>query len=255
MTVAITRKVSPAIAACELTHVSREPIDLDLAREQHAGYVRLLKSLGCDVVELPAEPSMPDSVFVEDTAIVLDGIAVITRPGAPSRQAETASIMDALRPYRSLAQITAPGTLDGGDVVRVARTLYVGASGRSNSAGIDQLRRMAAPHGYSVVDVPVHGCLHLKSAITEVAEGTLLVNREWVSAEPFLGHELIDIAEGETHAANALRLGQSVVYPSRFGKTASRLRDRGIDLHLVSLSELAKAEGAVTCCSLILDAP
>lgn len=253
MIVAITREVSPAIGNCELTHVSRESIELDRARDQHACYIHALKHLGCTVVTLPAEPTMPDSVFVEDTAVILDKIAVITRPGAVSRRGETAAIAESLRPYRRLEPIDAPATLDGGDVLRVGRTLYVGASSRSNREGIEQLRRLVQPWGYKVEAVTMKDCLHLKSAVTEVAPNTLLVQRKWIDTSPFDGLRLIDVDPGEAEAANAVRIGSHVLYPERFSATASRLEAEGISLHRVQLSELAKAEGAVTCCSLIIE--
>lgn len=252
MIVAITREVSSSIAKCELTHLDRTPIDLDRAREQHADYGRLLKQLGCEVIELPAEPTMPDSVFVEDTAIILDEIAVLTHPGAVSRRSETPSIAEALRPYRRIERIEPPATLDGGDVLRVGRCLFVGASGRSNPEGIGQLRRLSEPWGYTVFAVPMQGCLHLKSAVTEVAPNTLLVHRAWIDVAPFNGLPMIDVAEGEPDAANALRIGDHVIFPERFPSTAARLEAKGMALQRVRLSELAKAEGAVTCCSLIV---
>lgn len=254
MIVAITREVSPSIADCELTHLDRIPIDLNLARTQHAAYVQTLEDLGCHVVSLPAEPSMPDSVFVEDAAIILDEIAVIARPGALSRRAETASIAEAIRPYRRIERIEHPATLDGGDVLRVGRTLFVGASGRSNERGIDQLRRAVKTWGYEVIAVPLQGCLHLKSAVTEVSPGILLVHRAWIDTAMFDRLRMIDVASEEPDAANALRIGGHVIFPERFPSTAARLEAEGMTLQRVRLSELAKAEGAVTCCSLIIDA-
>ena len=255
MIVAITRGVSPAIAHCELTHRTREPIDLDRARAQHAAYIRTLEDLDCHVLSLPPEPSMPDSVFVEDTAIVLDEIAVMARPGATSRRGETVSIAETLRTYRRIVSIEAPATLDGGDVLRVGRTLFVGASSRSNRGGIEQLRRLVAPWGYEVEAVAMNGCLHLKSAVTEVAPDTLLVQRNWIDTSPFAGLRLIDVPAGEPGAANVLRIGAHVIVPERFPATAARLEKERISHHRVPLSELAKAEGAVTSCSLILETP
>ena len=253
MIVAITREVSPAIGNCELTHRTRESIDLARARAQHTAYIRALEDSGCRVITLPAEETMPDSVFVEDTAIVLDEIAVLTRPGAISRRQETVSIAETLRPYRQIGRIEPPATLDGGDVLRVGQTVFVGASSRSNREGIEQLQRLLEPWGYKVDVVAMKGCLHLKSAVTEVAPDTLLVQRDWIDTSPFDGLRLIDVAPGEPEAANALRIGSRVIFPARFPVTASRLESKGISLRHVQLSELAKAEGAVTCCSLIIE--
>jgi dimethylargininase len=250
--IAITRKVSPAITRCELTHLDREPIDFELATVQHEAYERAVVALGSRVESLPAAPDLPDSVFVEDTAVVLDELAVMTRPGAASRRAEVASIERALARYRPIVSIEAPGTLDGGDVLRLGRRLFVGLSSRSNQQGIEQLRGFLAPPGYTVEGVPVTGCLHLKSAATQVAPDIVLVNRAWVDAAPFTGYTPIEIDPAEPYAANALRIGDGVIYPTAFPRTAERLERAGLRLEPVDVSELAKAEGAVTCCSLLL---
>jgi dimethylargininase len=249
--IAITRDVSPSLAACELSFVARTAIDLDRAVAQHAAYRDALRALGCEVVSLPAQPDMPDAVFVEDVAIVLDEVAVLTRPGATSRRHEGASVAEALARYRPLSKIQAPGTLDGGDVLRVGRTLFVGEGARSNTAGIAQLRVLLEPFGYDVRAVPTRGCLHLKSAVTQVADDTLLVQPEWVDTSAFDGYRLIEIDPAEEHAANVLQIGERVVHPACFPKTRERLEAAGIQVVPVDLSELQKAEGAVTCCSLV----
>lgn len=251
MFIAITREVSPRIAECELTHLAREPINLERARAQHRQYEQLLVELGCKLIRLPAEPELPDSVFVEDTAIVLDELAVITRPGAESRRAETSSVADVLKRYRKLFYIESPGTLDGGDVLHVGKTLYVGQSKRSNREGIEQLRRILAPFGYSVTAVALHDCLHLKSAVTQVASNTLLINRAWADARAFDSYRLIEVDPSEPFAANSLLIGNTVIYPEAFLKTRKRLEAQDIKVRAVDASELAKAEGGVTCCSLI----
>ena len=252
MRIAITRGVSPRIGHCELTHLSRQEIDVKRARSQHAQYENLLTDLGCKVRRLSEEPDQPDSVFVEDTAIVLDNTAVITRPGASLRRNETESIAEVLKEYRTLKQITDPGTLDGGDVLRIGRTLYVGNSARSNIPGIKQLMEIVAPYGYDVEVVKVNGCLHLKSAVSLVGEETLLINRSWVDANSFgCSREFIDIDPGEPCAANALLVGGELMYPQSFPRTRLRLERSGIEVRVVDVSELQKAEGALTCCSLI----
>jgi dimethylargininase len=249
---AITRGVSPALALCELTHLARAPIDVERAAAQHAGYERLIESLGCRVVSLPGAPDMPDCVFVEDTAVVVDELAVITRPGAPSRRRETAAVAAALARFRPLAEIAAPGTLDGGDVLRLGRRVVVGRSGRSNDAGIAQLAALLRPHGYTVEGVPVDGCLHLKSAVTQAAPDLVLLNPAWVDRAAFAGWRVIEVDPAEPYAANVLLIGGDAVYPGAFPRTAARLAAAGVRLATLDLSELAKAEGAVTCCSLIL---
>jgi dimethylargininase len=249
---AFTREVSPAIAECELTHLARQPIDIDAAVRQHESYERCLADLGCRVCRLPGGAELPDGVFIEDTAVVLDELAVIARPGAVSRRPETAAVAEVLRHYRPLVSIDPPGTLDGGDVLRIGRSIYVGRSSRSNAEGIRQLARHVAPFGYGVCAVEVTRALHLKSAVTEVAELTLLINGDWVQPEAFPGMDLIAVDPAEPFGGNALRVGGTVVYPSSFPRTRSVLESRGIAVRAIDASELAKAEGGVTCCSLIL---
>ena len=254
MRVAITRKVSPAIGRCELTYREREPIDVAAAEQQHLAYERCLAGLGCAVTSLPAEPDLPDSVFVEDAALVLDELAIVLRPGAAPRRTETASIAAALAPWRPLLRIEPPGTLDGGDVLVTGRRVYVGRSLRSDEAGFGQLRDQLAPRGYEVIPVPVRGCLHLKSAVSALPGGRLLVNRAWVDAALFEGRTLLDVDPADPHAANALEVGGTVVFPAAFPRTRRRLEQAGLAVVTLDVSELAKAEGALTCCSLIFRA-
>jgi len=255
MRLALTRRVSPSIGACELTFRARTPIDAGRAAVQHEAYERALAQAGCHVVSLPDEPDLPDAVFVEDAAVVLDEVAVILRSGAASRRPEALSVAHALAPYRDVAVIGEPGTLDGGDVLRVGRTLFVGASGRSNEAGISQLRAVIAPLGYDVRAVPVTGCLHLKSAVTLAAPDTVLINRRWVDAGHFAGFDLLDVHPNEPDAANGLLVGAAVIYPASHPLTRRKLEDRGIEVLVVDVAEMEKAEGAVTCCSIVFEAP
>jgi dimethylargininase len=254
MLIAITRGISPLIHECELTHFAREPIDLDRARAQHRQYEMCLADLGCKVVSLPAEHDLPDAVFVEDTALVLDELAVIMRPGAASRQPETASIAQALTPYRKLSHVDDPGTIDGGDVLRIGKTIFVGLSYRSNAAGVAQLRHLLQPYGYRVEGVPVNGCLHLKSAVTQVADDTLLINRAFVDAGVFPSMRLIGVDPSEPNGGNALWVNGAIVYPAAFPLTLDKLRAAGLRVQTVDASELAKAEAGVTCCSLVFRA-
>ena len=254
MLVAITRRVSAGIAACELTHLERQVIDVALARAQHRAYEDVLAQLGCRVESLPALDELPDSVFVEDMAIVLDEIAIVTRPGAESRRPEAALIAPVLSNYRRVTFIQSPGTLDGGDVLRIGRRIFVGQSGRSNESGIEQLRAVAWPYGYTVTAVPVHGCLHLKSAITEVAPGVVVVNPAWVDPAAFGHVTVMEVDPAEPYGTNGLLVGGRLIYPDSFPATRRRLEDAGVDVVPVNVSELQKAEGAVTCCSLVFSA-
>jgi dimethylargininase len=250
--VALVREVSPEITRCELTHLDRVPIDLDRARAQHAEYVAALEELGCEIEWLPPEPALPDGVFVEDTALVLDDLAIITRPGAESRQAELPSVAEALGRYRTLHRITAPGTLDGGDVLRSGRALYVGQTRRTNEEGISQLAAVVTREGYAVCTMPVQGCLHLKSAATALDDRTVLIHRGWTSAQRFAGRRLVDIDPAEPFAGNALAVGGAVIHAAEFPRTRAILDGAGYRVRPVPASELAKAEGGVTCCSLIV---
>ena len=248
---AITRDVSKSLGQCELVHQARVAIDLAVARRQHTGYETCLERLGCELIRLPEEPDMPDAVFVEDTAVVLDEIALITRPGAASRRLETESTAVALRPFRDILRIESPAFLDGGDVLVMGKDIYVGLSNRTNKHAVDQMRRWLAPYGYRTHSVEVSGCLHLKSAVTSVSERALLVNPDWINPGAFGPYEIIKVHPDEAHGANGLWIGRAVIYPLAFPRTAERLDKRGIRIEFVDLSELAKAEGAVTCCSLV----
>ena len=251
MLIAITREVSPNMGQCEITHIPRQHIDIDLARRQHIQYERVLVELGCQIKRLSVEPRLPDSVFVEDTAIVLNELAIIGRPGVETRRGEARTVSEVISNYRTSSRIVSPGTLEGGDVIQMAKTLYVGITERSNESGIAQLVDLVSQYAYEVVKVQVDGCLHLKSAVTQVGGDILLINRSWVDPTPFDGKTLIDIDPGEPYAANALFVGGELVYPTKFPETRRRLEDSGLSVRVVDVSEFQKAEGAVTCCSLI----
>ena len=256
MPVAITRGVSPAMAECELTFLAREPIDLERAVAQHAAYERTLEDLGLRIVRIPADPGLPDCCFVEDTAIVLDEVAVLMRMGAPSRRGETAAISEALDRYRPILRIEAPARIDGGDVLVLGRRLFVGLSSRTDAAGLQALAGAVRPFGYDVVPIRMDNCLHLKSAVTAAAPGLLVVNPDWVAladVASLRGCDTIAVAPGEPSAANVLAVIGAVVMGAGFPRTADRLRARGLDVHEVDISEFQKAEGGVTCKSLVFD--
>jgi dimethylargininase len=254
MLTAITRAVSPAIVNCELSFISRQPIDLQIAVAQHQAYEQLLEKLGAHVVSLPAEPDLPDSMFVEDPAIVLDELAVIFSLGTQSRRPEAASLAEAIFKFRKLEHVTLPGTLEGGDILRIGRKLFVGVTKRSNAEGIRQLAGILASHNYEVIAVPVTGCLHLKSAVTFLGRGTLLANRAWFDAAPFAGYDWIDVDPAEPHAANALALANTIIFPASFPPTRARIESAGFHVTSLDISELQKAESGLTCSSLIFKA-
>jgi dimethylargininase len=251
MLIALTRPVPPSIAACELTHLERAPIDIERATRQHAEYEEALRALGARVERVEAAPESPDSVFVEDTAVVLDEVAVLTRPGAVSRRAEVDGVGRALAAYRELRAIAAPATIDGGDVLQVGREVFVGLSLRTNREALEQLTAILEPFGYRVQGIPVERCLHLKSAVTAAADELLVLDPDLIDGRAFGGLEWIPVAAGEPGAANVVRVGSSLLCPEGAPETCRRLEAHGLDLRTVAASELAKAEGALTCCSLI----
>jgi dimethylargininase len=253
MLTAITREVSPSINNCELSFHARQPIDVAKAIAQHQAYQDCLAQLGVQVVSLPAEPDLPDSVFVEDAAVIVDEVAVITNMGAPSRRPEARSIADALSPYRPIRFITDPATLDGGDVLRIGRRIFVGLSKRTNRAGFAQLRDILRAYGYEVEAVEIRGCLHLKSACSQVGSDAVLVNRSWIDVEPLRGYELIDVPAEEPAGANTLLINDVVIIPESFPKTRVLLEEQGSRVRTIDLSELQKAEAGVTCGSVIFN--
>jgi dimethylargininase len=248
--IALIRNVSSSINECELTHRVRERIHVELARKQHQDYERALISLGCQIIKLPEIPILPDAVFVEDTAIVLNEIAIVTRPGALSRRNETASVSTILANYRQIVSIKTPGTLEGGDILVMRSNIYAGLSHRSNLEGIHQLDNIVSPYGYSVCPVPVKGCLHLKSAVTRISDDAVLMNPNRVDPDIFSAYIRILVDSSEPDAANVVSVGNKLVYPSAYPKTMERL---GKVVIPVDISELIKAEGAVTCCSIIFN--
>lgn len=249
---AITRAVSRSLQDCELTWLEREPIDIDKAIAQHEAYEACLRSLSVRVISLPALEEHPDAVFVEDPAIVLDEVAVITTMGAASRRGERPSLAAALAEFRPVIHMRDPGRLEGGDVMRVGRDLYIGLSARTERSGVDQLREILTPYGYRVAAMELRDCLHLKSACCCVGEDTILINRAWVDSAPLERYRLIEIAPEEPWAANVLHVGESLVMADAFPRTTAILRAAGFDVRTVDVSELMKAESGVTCSSLIL---
>ena len=254
MLTAITRKVSSSLANCELSFIERKPIDLERARAQHHAYEALLEKMGAKVISLPEERDLPDSIFVEDPAIVLDELAIICPLGTDIRRKEAASLAAALEPYRKLAHVKFPGMLEGGDVLRIGKKFFVGLTQRSNAEGIRQLAVITEHYGYNLTAVPVTGCLHLKSAVTYLGRNTLLGNRAWFHWKRFEGFDWVDVDPEEPHAGNALAIGESIVFPASFPKTLVRIEAKGFRVESLDISELQKAESGLTCSSLLFDA-
>jgi dimethylargininase len=250
---AMTREVSPTLAACELTHLPRQRIDVTRAALQHQIYLALLAELGATIVPLPPLPDCPDAVFVEDTCVVLDEIAIVAPMGCDARRRETEGLAAILAQYRPVVELRPSGRLDGGDVLRVGTTLYVGLSGRTNAEGCELLRCAAAPHGYRIVPVAIQGCLHLRSGCTSLGGDVLLANRTWIDTRAMAGMEVIDTSGDEPFAANALRIGDTLVYPTGFPRTQETLQRQGFQLRTIDISELQKAEAGLTCLSVVFD--
>src|SRR6266516_261184 len=253
MLTAITREVSASINECELSFHARKPIDVAKAIAQHKAYRDCLAELGLRVVSLPTEPELPDAVFVEDPAVVVDEVAVISIMGMPSRRPEARSLADALSHYRPITFLREPATLDGGDVLRIGRRVFAGLSRRTNREAFSQLRDLLQAYDYQVQSAEVRGCLHLKSACSFIGHDTVLVNRSWIDPERFRGFQLLDVPDEEPAAANALLIKDVVIIPASFPKTRALLKERGFRVRTIDLSELQKAEAGVTCCSLIFN--
>jgi dimethylargininase len=251
MIYAITRPVSKSIQDCELTHLDRCSIDYATATSQHESYVAALQSMGATIIELDPLHDYADAVFVEDIIVVVDGIAVLTRPGAESRRGEVESIIEAIMPHRPIHRIESPGTLEGGDVMVAERTIFVGDSTRTNPAGFAQLKDALTPHGYTVLAVPVPGALHLKTAATYIGDGIVLANPAWLDVSHFTGLNIIEVHPDEPMAGNAIRIGDELLFSSQFPHTAGRLTARGFSLIMVDSTELSKAEGSLTCKSVV----
>jgi dimethylargininase len=248
---ALTHVPSPNMGACQLTYVPRTPIDHGLALRQHEEYCRMLRECGVEVRTLDVNREHPDCAFIEDAAVVLDEAAILALPGTEARRAELAGIEPELRKYREVHRIEPPVTLEGGDVLRIGRTLLVGTSSRTNAAGISALETSAGRHGYAVRPVPVRECLHLKTACTALDDERLLVNPSWLDVSALRGFELVGVPEEEPWGANIVRIGETVCMAAAQVRTADLVRGLGFNVRTVDISEFAKAEGGVTCLSLL----
>lgn len=240
------------MADCLLTFVARSTIDYDRAVWQHAEYCRVLGECGATVCMLDVNVELPDCVFVEDTAVVLDEVAVMCRLGAPTRRKEIAGIEPELARLRPIKKVNFPATLEGGDVLRVGRTLLVGLSSRTNAGGAEMLARFGTRYGYKVRTVPVRGCLHLKTACTALPDKRLLVNPNWLDLTVLRDFGQVCVPAAEPWGANTVCLGNHVIAAAENVQTAELIRGLGFDLHTVELDEFTKAEGGVTCLSILL---
>ncbi len=251
--IALTHVPSPRMNECVRTHVAYEPIDVARATVQHEVYRQALARAGAEVHVLDVNIAHPDCVFIEDTAVVLDEIAVLTSMGTAARRGEPAGIEAALKRHRDVVRVALPALIDGGDVIvpPKQKTILVGRTSRTDAAGIEALASLTRRLGYDVKTVDVRGCLHLKTAATALPDGALLVNPTWVDRDDLLGHELVPVPKDEPHAANVVCVGERVVMSSAYPRTADLVRKRGFKVEVVDLSEFAKGEGCGTCLSLV----
>lgn len=233
--------------------MSRQPIDAPLASRQHERYCQSLRHLGVEVEQLPPLDAYPDSVFIEDNAIVLDELSVVTSMGSASRQGEVTSLRPTLSQYRSLVDIYPPATIEGGDVLRMGKRLFVGVSSRTNALGVEALRTIVQPLGYDVITVDIHHCLHLKTACTPLDEETLLVNPAWIDVEPFKRFHLLPVPSTEPFGANVVCVPHGILANANFPRTLESIGAEGHSVTAVDISEFSKAEAGVTCLSLIID--
>jgi dimethylargininase len=249
--IALVRRPSPRMADGIVTHIDRTPVDPERAVAQHAAYVDALAAAGWAIREVEPADDLPDSAFIEDAVVVCDGVAVLTRPGAPERQGEVAGAEAAVRALGlEVARIEAPGTLDGGDVLQVGDTVYVGRGGRTNGEGIRQLRRHLAARGRTVVPVPLRSVLHLKSAVTALPDGTFIAaDSDLVDAAPFPALRTVP-EEGGAHVV--LLGGGAVLMAASAPRSAELFEDLGFDVVAVEVGEFEKMEGCVTCLSVLV---
>jgi dimethylargininase len=252
---ALTHQPSVALEQGQRRHIARLPIDYALAVQQHEAYCRMLRACGAEVHTLDVNRHLPDATFIEDTAIVLDELAVLASMGTAARRPELPAVEVELRKHRAVHRVELPAMIEGGDVLRVGRTLLVGLSERTNAAGVLALEAIVGRHGYRVVPVPVQRCLHLKTACTALPDGRLLVNPSWLDPQALPGFEKVHVPEDEPWAANVLVIGRKVCLAAEHPQTAELLHQEACAIRTTPLSEFAKAEGGVTCLALLDDEP
>jgi len=252
--IALVRPPTASIEAGLRTHIGRSSIDFARAQEQHINYVSALRDAGAQIVALSEAEHLPDAVFIEDTALVLDSLAVMAHSAAQSRRAEAPTVAGALSNYCCLAHLPEGACFDGGDALVIDRTVYLGLTQRTNQPAIDFLKRLLRQYYYETVPVPVTGCLHLKSAVTSLGGNLLLINPQWVPREAFAKHQQIDVAKDEPMGANALCVGNRLLMSASYPQTVKRVEAHGLEPKLIDIGEFHKAEGGLTCLSILLQA-
>ena len=253
MTFALTRQPALSLENGEVTHVSRQSIDLPLACHQHEAYCQALQHMGVEVERLPSVEDHPDSVFIEDNAIILDELAVLSSMGTVSRQGEIDFLLPVLSRHRSVVTISPPALLEGGDVCCIGKTLLVGISSRTNWLGVEALRAIVEPFGYRVTPIEIQGCLHLKTACTPLDDKTLLVNPTWLDLDVLRQFQLVQVPSAEPLGANVLRVPQGLLANAAYPRTLDLIKAEGYTVSDVDIGEFSKAEAGLTCLSLIFD--
>lgn len=251
MLLAMTHLPSPKLQECELTFVQSEPISLEKATLQHVAYGAMLERCGAKVMVLDENLACPDSVFVEDPIIVFDEVAVLTSMGVESRRAESASMERVFSKYRNVERIVLPAQIEGGDVLKVGKKIFVGESPRTNRDGITALEAIIKPFGYEVIAVSVTGCLHLKTGVTALDDQTVLINSNWVDADAFNGFTKVEVPENEPFGANVLKIGEILCMNEAFPESISLVKSLGYRVETVNISEFVKAEAGLTCMSVL----
>ena len=251
-TIAIVREVPDSFQKCLTSFHTKVQIDVALAKHQHQQYCATLASLGLKLIRTEADDTLPDGCFTEDTAIVVDDFAILTIPGAPGRIPETIEIEKILSPLKTIVHITKPGTIDGGDVLKIGKKIFIGNSARTNEEGIRQVATVVYPEGYQVIPVKIQNTLHLKSVCTYLGKGCILLAEDYLDETFFLEYEMIIVPKDEEYCANCLVVSGNVLIPKGFPKTKGLIERKGFPVVELDMSEIEKAEGALTCLSVIL---
>jgi len=249
MLTCVTHLPSPALQDCELTFVESEPISYEKAVKEHNNYCKMLEECGARIVTLDDNISLPDSVFVEDPIIVFDELAVLTSMGVKSRRKESAALEMFFRQYRDVKQISLPAKIEGGDVLKIGKRIYVGESPRTNNLGFQALCNILEPLGYEVTAVSVRGCLHLKTGCTALDEKNILINPDWVDETPFRDYKLIKTLPSEPFGANVLPLHNTICMNAAFPKTIELVKALGYKVVSTDITQFTKAEAGLTCMS------
>ncbi|HYL99538.1 MAG TPA: arginine deiminase-related protein [Blastocatellia bacterium] len=252
ITRALVRGISDSYTHATVQAPPPRPIDLQLARSQHHRYIEVLQALGLDVIHIPQDPDLPDCCFIEDCALLHEGLALITNPGAPSRGRETNAVRSYLgKVAHKVEFMVPPATLDGGDCLRIENRIYVGLSSRSNAEGAARVRETFAPAGLDVIEVPVRGALHLKSVCSYLGNGFLVLAGDTISPSVFGDVEILPVSREEAYAANCLAINGTVICSAGYPVTQSKIKAAGFDVVPLDMSEIKKGDGSLTCLSIL----